>query len=213
MEHLLVPGSGWLQGHIQQSLEVHRARAANALTCSSRSVSDEGFCLITFTRRMTYAVSHAANELLHSSQQEGFVFAQRCPPRGPPPASQAATQRCSKLPGGQTRDVLGTAAAPCMGASRHTARKGSGWLGRACARGFEVTTCVSRSASLVPSPFHLSRCVSHSGTLSYASCSSDHQWLSQITHKAPCRGLSCRLGSTPSCGRCMLLVWPGTCLD
>lgn len=128
-------------------------------------MSDKGFWSHHLQRRITCAASRAADKLARSSQPEGFVFPQRCPPKGPPATSQAATRRCSKPSGSQTGAVLGTAAAPCTGTSRHAAGKGLGWPERACIAGFEITTCVSRSESLVPSPLHLSCSASQLGTL------------------------------------------------
>lgn len=84
--------------------------------------------------------------------------------------------------------MLGNATAPCMGTSRHTAGKGSGWQGHACAREFEVITCISQSGSLVPSTLHPSCGISQMGTLPYASSSSNHKCPSQNTCVVPLQG-------------------------
>lgn len=141
------------------------------------------------------------------------MFPQCCPPKGPPPTSQAATRRCSKPCGSQTGAVLGTAAAPCTGTSRHAAGKGSGWPERACIAGFEITTCVSWSESLVPSPLHPSCSASQLGTLCTPRAAQTTSDPAKTPMWCPRRGLSCWLGSTPSCERGMLLVWPGAFLD
>lgn len=71
--------------------------------------------------------------ILHSSQQEGFLFPQRCLPQRSSPCLPDSNTAMLQVTG---ESVLRRAARH-TDASQHTAGKGSGWLGRAYAGGLK----------------------------------------------------------------------------